>query len=209
MPGDYKDYMAQQKKYIETKKEALQAKQEKWSKQKDPNWGDPPPAKTPIFPFVAGAIGFFGLFLLALSSMASFGEPVVEREGLTLWIQGNADEAAQIIEWIAPEIEGNNLTWNIESSPQVDELGRALLTSPPDLILVSREVALELHNSGRLITLQDKREIPTFDSYYHPLWEEGPWRKQAGWAIPQGAQIGQARHLFTILTHFAPAFFPG
>lgn len=202
----YRDYLEAQKKYIQTKKEAQEARREKERNPRPPSH-DPPPA--PPHPLLAAAIfalAFLPVLLLPfLLAPATVSEPPGE---LTLLICGSEEEFQAIKKWLEPEILANNLGWVIQHTASKEELLYAWRHRLVDLAIVEEELAAELYSAMALAPLWDKLEGPTWENCFAPFWDAEPFRKTFGWAIPAAGRIAQARHLVTVMRQFAPAFNP-
>lgn len=201
----YRDYIEAQKKYIETKKEALLGKDEHDQNQKQ--YGDPPPARTNRW-----WIGAFVPFLLLPFVMLYFGArlpALAENDTLTLALLGTEAEFIQIQNWLEPEIVSNSLIWTLTHYTTQRELEHHLIYGPvPDLLLVDADFAERCFLSGELATLREKEQNPNLENSFHPLWAPRPFQKIMGLALPNRGNVEQARHLCTIIKHFVPAFNP-
>lgn len=204
----YRDHLEAQKKYIQTKKEARQAKEERLRNPRPPRL-DPPPAPTNKL-LVAGLVLLMFLPLVAMAFFFPLAMPVkgVE-EGLIIWVTGTKDEFAKIENWLEPEILANDLAWTIEHvSTRQDLVNQLALGFRADLLIVDADLAEEIHLNEALTSLQDKREVDSLENTFLPLWEPQPFHKTLGWAIPRSGNVEEARHLVTVLRQFAPPFNP-
>ncbi|HHW73379.1 MAG TPA: hypothetical protein GX393_09140 [Firmicutes bacterium] len=202
----YRDYIEAQKKYIQTKKEALAAKRERERSPRPPSY-DPPPARThPLL--IAGLLllAVLPLFILPfLLVPAAVSQPPAE---LTLWVCSSAAEFAALQNWLEPELLANELTWTLRHTDSKEELLFAWRQRLVDLAIVGEDLAEELYASAALAPLCDRLEGATWENCFAPLWEREPFRKTYGWAIPSAGRVSQARHLVTVMRQFAPAFRP-
>ena len=203
----YRDHQEAQKKLIQTKKEALEAKRERLHNARPPSY-DPPPAGA--HPLVFAAL----LLLLVLPLLATF--LLVPRllvaqtpQGeLTLWVCSSTPEFERIKSWLEPEILANDLNWTLTHTDSRDVLFTAVARNWVDLAIVEQELAAELYASLALAPLSDRMEGPTWENSFAPFWEPSPFRKTYGFAVPKTGRISQARHLVTIMSQFAQAFNP-
>lgn len=201
---NYKDFMKDQKKYIEAKKEALLGKVERKNNPREPRV-DPPPQNSQIFvPILATIIIAFLLvpLIMLLHYRTAMSEiPVKE---LTLWVFSTEEEYKAIKEWLEPEILANDLDWKIEKGNLSAETGY----SSADLLIIEIELAKQFHGNQVLVSLWDKRDAANLENVFFPLREVKPFRKNLGWAIPYSGNIEDARHLFTVMRQFAIPFTP-
>lgn len=204
MPSDYEKFREEQRKYHQSKKEALQARKEKWHKPK-PSGGDPPvPSSPPYIWIIAGM-----LVMVTITGFLTYSPQAApaSSDELELWIQGSQEEYNQLHKWVTRELVENNLDWHISYLQNADELYSAYMTGgTPDLLLVKEDLARTLFDNGSLAPLQDKRQAQQFDEFFDPLWESRPWLRQIGWAIPAGSRLHEARHLYTVISLFADPF---
>lgn len=205
----YKDHLEAQKKYIQTKKEARLAKEEKDRNPRPPRLDPPPPKADPWL--VAGflallllpLVGFF--FFVLPSTLPAGAEPL----GLTVWIEGTDEEFLRIKNWLEPEILANGLDWTFERGLSRQDLMRDIaFATGPDLLIIGSDLAEELFLNQALTSCWDKGEAISWDNTFAPFWEPAPFQKTLGWAIPKAGQVDDARHLFTLMRQFAAPFNP-
>lgn len=205
----YKDHLEAQKKYIQTKKEARQAKEDKERNPRPPRL-DPPPNSTNPWLLVA----FLSLIFLPIFSLFFFVLPNAiptdaQSSGLIVWIQGTEEEFLQIKNWLEPEILANNLEWKFEHGLSRQDLVQSIsLGTSPDLLILDADFAQELYLNEALATFWDKQEGMNWDNTFAPLWEIRPFQKNLGWAILRAGQVEEARHLFTLMRQFGEPFNP-
>ena len=197
----YRDYIEAQKKYIQTKKEALAAKRERERSPRPPSY-DPPPARThPLL--IAGLLllAVLPLFILPfLLVPAAVSQPPAE---LTLWVCSSAAEFAALQNWLEPELLANELTWTLRHTDSKEELLFAWRQRLVDLAIVGEDLAEELYASAALAPLWDRLEGPQ-GTASPPLGREPFGRPMAG-AIPSVGKSLQ-RATWLVMRQFAPAF---
>lgn len=201
----YKDYLEEQKKYIRTKKEALDAKREKQRNPHPPVY-DPPPA--PTSPLLIALLISLALLPLLLLPLLVTPVTVTPPDEPALWVCSSAEEFAALKKWLEPEILANELPWTLQHTESSEELLYAWRHNLVDLAIVEENLADELYALLALAPLWDKLEGPAWENCFAPLWEPEPFRKTYGWAIPAGGKVSQARHLVTLMRHFAQPFTP-
>ncbi|HPT82653.1 MAG TPA: hypothetical protein PLM25_02085 [Limnochordia bacterium] len=200
----YRDYLDAQKKYIRTKKEALEAKRDK-ERSPNPPRSDPPPSG--LHPLITAALAILAVLpLLLLPLLVAPAAVTPPPEQPALWLLCNEQEFAALKDWLEPEILANNLPWTLHHTDSSAELLRAWRHQQVDLAILPEELADELYTLSAMAPLWDKLEGPTWENCFAPLWEPEPFRKSLGWAIPPGGRVSQARHLITIMRQFAPSF---
>lgn len=196
--------MEAQKKYIRTKKEALEAKRDRLENPRPPRL-DPPPAPTNRWLLVGVALfmllPFFSLIFFLPSAMIA----QAPSEELTVWVYGTEEEFERIKNWLEPEILANDLVWVIVHATSRDEILYAVRNSWADLMILEEDFAAELYNGLALAPLWDRREGATWENAFLPFWEPAPFQKSFGWAIPSTARVAEGRHLFTVMRQFAAA----
>ncbi|HHT90575.1 MAG: hypothetical protein QM451_11995 [Bacillota bacterium] len=204
----YRDHLEAQKKYIRTKKEALEAKKDRQQHPRPPRL-DPPPA--PVKPWLVALIAillllplFTVLFILPRTMVPAQSS----HDGLVIWIYGTESEYLDVKNWLEPEILANDLQWTIAHATDRYALVDMLRSGYGDLLIIDQEFAEELHRGQALVPLLDKLHWPTWDDCFVPFWEIQPFRKTFGWALPVTGNIDQARHLFIVMQQFAPPFTP-
>ncbi len=203
----YRDYLEEQKKYVRTKKEALEAKREKEKNPRPPKYDPPPASSHPLLIAAVLALALLPLVFLPFWAAQVMVAPPPPGE-LTLWIHSSAAEFAALQNWLEPELRANGLTWRVEHASSKEELLRAWRSRLVDLAVVEEELAAELHGALALAPLWDKLEGPTWENCFAPFWEAQPFRKTFGWVIPAQGRIPQARHLVTVMRQFAQPFSP-
>lgn len=109
----YRDYIEAQKKYIETKKQALLDENGRDRCQRP--YGDPPPAG-PKWWVIAGVTALILLPAILFCFTARI-PALAEDDTLTLAVLATEAEFMQIKSWLDPEILANGLTWKIEHYP--------------------------------------------------------------------------------------------
>ncbi|NMB00299.1 MAG: hypothetical protein GX971_02060 [Firmicutes bacterium] len=203
----YRDHLEAQKKYVRTKKEALEAKRDRERNPRPPKY-DPPPAPTSPWLVITLAtlalLPFLSLFFLLQSTLVT----QTPREELTIWICSSELEFDAIKKWLEPEILANELTWSIVHAESKDQLLYALRNAWIDLAIMEEEFARELYEALALAPLWEKLEGPTWGNAFIPFWNPQPFRKTFGWVVPSNGRITEGRHLFTVMRQFAQPFNP-
>ncbi len=204
----YRDHIEAQKKYIRTKKEAREAKEDRKQNPRPPRL-DPPPA--PVNPWLVAIMVFFFVMPLItlLWILPSAMLPVQSTyDGLIVWIYGTEAEYLDMKNWLEPEILANGLQWTIAHATNRYDLLDMLRAGDGDLLIIDEGFAEELYLGQSLVPLWDKLDGKTWGNCFVPFWESQPFRKTYGWAIPVTANVEDARHLFTVMRHFAQPFSP-
>lgn len=204
---NYRELREAQRKYIQTKKEARELKEERINNPRPPR-SDPPPARLSSWAVVGlvllvllPVISLFFLFPNALVAQT----PATE---LTVWICGTQEEYEQIKSWLEPEILANELNWAISHAASREHLFFALRSSLADLAVVEEETARELYQALALAPLSERLEGATWENSFAPFWEPQPFRKTLGWVVPRTGRIEEGRHLYTVMRQFAEPFRP-
>ncbi len=198
----YKKFLEEQRKYMETKKEALLAKEERKKNPRPPRL-DPPPQSGSMFITVAliFTIVIFLLPLMALFHVRSHPVEVISDEPM-VYIFATQQEYSEIKGWLEPELLANNLKWNIERG----NLGQSFPNTGTDLLLIDAELAEQFYTRQVLAPIFDKRISTDFEDFFYPLWEAEPFKKNLGWVIPYSGRVDEARHLITVIRQFAEPF---
>ncbi len=204
----YRDHIEAQKKYIRTKKEALDAKKERQQNPRPPRL-DPPPA--PMSVWMMLFIGFllllpmFTLFFVLPSALVPTQSIY---DGLLIWFHGTEQEYYDVKNWLEPEILANDLQWTVAHITDRYDLVEMLRVGDGDLLIIQEDLAQELYRGEALASLLDKAEGITWENCFMPFWDTKSFRKNYGWAIPVTGNVDDARHLFTVMRHFALPFNP-
>lgn len=204
----YRDHMEAQKKYIRTKKEALEAKKDREQNPRPPRIDPPPPPVKPWFVALMAFLLLLPLITLLFILPKAMVPVQSSYDGLVIWIYGTDAEYLDMKNWLEPEILANGLQWTIAHATDRYDLVDMLRAGDGDLLVIDQEFAEELYRGQALAPLMDKLHGPTWDNCFVPFWDAQPFRKTYGWAIPVTANIDDARHLFTVVRQFAPAFTP-
>lgn len=199
----YRDHIEAQKKYIRTKKEAKEAKDDRKQNPRPPRL-DPPPS--PTSPWLIAAVAT--LMLLPFITLFFFIVPSsvptdAQTRGLTVWVHSTEAEFDQIKNWLEPEILANDLQWTTAYGTSRQDLINTIQGNTADLMVIEEGVAKELFENQALAPLWDKLEGMTWENSFDPLWQPRPFRKTLGWVITKNGRVEEARHLFTVMRHFA------
>lgn len=204
----YREHLKAQKKYIQTKIEARQAKEERIRNPR-PQRLDPPPV--PTSPWVIVLLSGFILLPVFVFAFFLYSNALVagaQTTPLTVWISGSESEFELIKNWLEPEILANDLEWQLKHGHSQQDLMHSLATArEADLLLIEEELAQELFFNQALVPLREK-QIADWTNTFRPMWEAEPFQKSLGWAIPANARVSEARHLFTMIQHFIEPFKP-
>ena len=176
----YRDYLEEQKKYIRTKKEALEAKREKEKNPRPPKYDPPPASSHPLLIAAVLALALLPLVFLPFWAAQVRVAPPPPGE-LTLWIHSSAAEFAALQNWLEPELRANGLTWRVEHASSKEELLQAWRSRLVDLAVVEEELAAELHGALALAPLWDKLEGPTWENCFAPFGKA---------TLPQDLRLG-------------------
>ncbi len=202
----YRDYIEAQKKYIETKKQALLGKADSGCLERP--YGDPPPAG-PKWWVVAPIIMLLIIVPISLLSLTVRIPAFAEADILTVAVLATEKEFIEIKSWLEPEILANGLYWKIERHATRQSLELHLARGPvPDLLIIGEDLAQEYFLNGILAALREKGQQTRFQDCFHPLWDPQPFQKGMGLAAVSHGRVEQSRHLCTIIKQFVAPFNP-
>jgi len=203
----YRDHIEAQKKYIETKKQALLGKDGRRPPRRP--YGDPPPAN-PQWCWWAIAPATLIILLPLVLFYFSAGIPArAESDTLTLAVVSTEAEFNNIKNWLEPEILAHGLTWKIEHHYTRQSLEDHLANGPiPDLLVIEEGLAQEYFRNHVLAPLRETTQYVRFRDCFYPLWTPRPFQKSMGLAAAGRGNVEQARHLCIIIKQFITPFEP-
>lgn len=202
----YRDYLEAQKKYIRTKKEALDAKKERKQRPRPSKVDPPPPSNSPWLITLTVVLFLIPIIISIFILPDSLAPAQLSNEELKIWVYCSDQEFLDLKNWLEPELLTNELIWTIAQATNKYEMMAALHAGDGDLLIIEKDFAYELYDFESLAPLTNKHEGSTWENCFSPLWEAQPFRKTYGWAIPMTGNISDARHLFTVMRQFAPTF---
>jgi len=204
----YRDHLEAQRKYIRTKKEALEAKRDRQRNPRPPRVDPPPAGASRWLVALAVCLLLVPILTIFLVLPNALLPAQATEEGLTVWILGPEEEYLAIKNWLEPEILANELEWTIAHIANKYDLVDLLRIGHGDLLIIEEDFAGELYRGQALAPLLDKIDGTAWDNCFAPFWAAQPFYKTYGWAIPVTGNIEDARHLYTVMRQFALPFRP-